>query len=151
MKTILTTFLLALMTTTVAIGQTGSPRDYDVIDKIYENYQDMQASYTSANNALFIQKNKPHAIHQITEFVKGKHIKDLHIYVNCKPGSMVFNSIGITPERVDEFSSEFTEWQKCINGHVIIHSEQVFSGDHGQKLKNKLQQASNLSFITASD
>jgi len=151
MKTIFSTFLLMIAVSYTANAQSGNPTDYYVVDKIYESFQEMQNSMKESENAMFIRQNTPNAIQQITSFIEEKSVENLHIYVSCKPGSMVFNSIAITPENIDVYSQDFVKWSDFISGEVIIHSEWAFYEDQGRALKDKLQKTTGLNFQVMSN
>ena len=75
-------------------------------------------------------------------------IQDLHIHVPTKPGAIVFSSIAITPETVDELPLDLADWTEVISGKVVIHSEVVFTGEEGLNLKQELESRTGLVFVS---
>ena len=75
-------------------------------------------------------------------------IEDLHIYVLTKPGAIVFNSIAVTPNNVNDLSADLKTWSKNVSNQVVIHSEVVFAGDEGILLKQSLEDITGLIFTT---
>jgi len=84
---------------------------------------------------------------QIAQAISNFQLEELHIYVNTKPGAMVFGSVAITMESVDVFAKDFSAWKQNVRQRVIIHSDVVFEGQQGEQLKQRLEAITGLEFI----
>ncbi|MDX2432641.1 MAG: DUF4347 domain-containing protein [Bacteroides sp.] len=125
-----------------------SLEDLIIIDESADNYTGLQAEFANQANVYFTDGNTPDALRQITDQLVDLRIRDLHIYVPTKPGAIVFASIALTWESVDELPLELTDWTGVISGKVVIHSEVVFTGDEGQILKQELESKTGLAFVS---
>lgn len=125
-----------------------SLEDLIIIDESADHYTELQAEFGNRANVYFTDGNTPDALRQITDQLVDLRIRDLHIYVPTKPGAIVFASIVITWESVDELPLELTDWTEVISGKVVIHSEAVFTGDEGQILKHELESKTGLAFVS---
>lgn len=142
----LTLFILLITTAGHLFSQSNS--DLIIIDEIADNYIELKAEFGNQANVYFTDGNTPDALRQITDQLVDLRIRDLHIYVPTKPGAIVFSSIAVTWESVDELPLELTDWSKFISGKVVIHSEVVFTGDEGQILKQQLESKTGLAFVS---
>lgn len=122
--------------------------DFIVIDEIADNITELQAEFNDQPNVLWTDRDSPDAIRQITDFIEGLQIENLHIYVPTKPGAIVFSSIAITPDDVADLAVELHAWSNAITKQVVIHSETVFTGEEGLLLKQRLEEATGLLFTT---
>jgi hypothetical protein len=125
-----------------------SNQDIILIDEISDDITGLLAEFGNQPNVYITDANTPDALAQITEELVNLRIRDLHIYVPTKPGAIVFSSIAITSENVDELPFGLTDWTKVISGKVVIHSDVVFTGEEGILLKQQLESKSGLVFIS---
>ena len=125
-----------------------SDKDLIIIDEIADDYTQLLAQYDNHPNVYVTDGNTPDALRQITEQLVNLRIEDLHIYVPTKPGAIVFSSIALTSENLEELPFDLTDWTKVISGKVVIHSDVVFTGEDGQLLKQQLEARTGLAFIS---
>jgi len=85
---------------------------------------------------------------QISNSLENLKIEDLHIYVLTKPGAIIFNSIDVTTDNVDDLSDDLKILNRYVTNQVVIHSTIVFSGDEGILLKQRLEEITGLVFTT---
>ncbi len=125
-----------------------SDQDLIIIDEIADNFTELLAEYDNHPNVYVTDGNTPDALRQITEQLVNLRIEDLHIFVPTKPGAIVFSSIALTSENLEELPFDLTDWTKVISGQVVIHSDVVFNGEDGQLLKQQLEARTGLTFIS---
>lgn len=125
-----------------------SNQDIIIIDEIADDITELLAEFGNQPNVYVTDANTPDALAQITEQLVNLRIRDLHIYVPTKPGAIVFSSIAITSENVDELPFDLTDWTRVISGKVVIHSDVVFTGEEGILLKQLLESKSGIVFIS---
>lgn len=120
--------------------------DFIVIDRIADNYAQLESEYSDQANVYWTDESSPNAIEQISNTASTLHIENLHIYAPTKPGAIVFNSIAITTHNLDELAEQLSEWSNLVTHQVVIHSEVVFAGDDGILLKQRLEEITGLVF-----
>ncbi len=141
-----TLFIILILTAGHLFSQ--SNQDIILIDEIADDITELLAEFGNQPNVYVTDANTPDALAQITEELVNLRIRDLHIYVPTKPGAIVFSSISITSENVDELPFDLTDWTKVISGKVVIHSDVVFTGEEGILLKQQLESKSGVAFIS---
>jgi hypothetical protein len=143
--------LMLIIHLVLAIGLNGLAQnintDFIVLDYSCPNGEQLKAQYKGQTNAIIVTASSVLAPGQITTALTGKKVNDLHIFVWSKPGSMVFTSIALTPENIQEYASVLETWKLHVTGKVIIHSSDVFTTERGSDLKSKLEQSTGLTFI----
>ncbi len=146
MKILKLTFITILMFTVVkTFSQSNSV--FIVIDEIADNVTQLKSEFSNYSNLYVTNGISPDAVKQISISMEELQIEDLHIYVLTKPGAMIFNSIAVTADNVDDWSVDLKSWSKNVTNKVVIHSEVVFSGDEGNLLKQRLEDITGLLFI----
>jgi len=147
MKLITRALLFFLLVVSVkAFTQTSN--NFIIIDEIADNVQVLEKQFEGHDNVYKTKGIETLAIGQISKAIKGKDIKNLEIYVATKPGAMVFSSAAITSQNVNQFSVELKEWKNAVSNNVIIYSDNVFSGENGMLLKQKIEEITGLVFTT---
>lgn len=140
------TLLSILISMTVqSFSQTDS--DLIIIDEIADDVEQLTARFSSHPNVFVTNAASTNAIEQITATMAGKQFKDMHIYALCKPGAIVFNSISLSSDKLIDFPYDLSPWSNKISGKVVIHSEDVFTGEAGILLKQRLETITGLEFI----
>jgi hypothetical protein len=140
--------LLIILTCSSGSLFSQSLEDIILIDEITDDITELLAEFGDLPNVYVIDGNTPDALRQIADELVNLRIQDLHIHVATKPGAIVFSSIAITPETVDELPLDLTDWTEVISGKVVIHSEVVFTGEQGQNLKQELESKTGLVFVS---
>jgi len=125
-----------------------SYKDFFVIDEIAENITELHSEFGNQHNVYWTDGTIVNAVEQISIAASGLQIENLHIYAPTKPGALVFNSIAITPDNVDEIAELLRTWSNVVTNQVVIHSEVVFTGDEGTLLKQRLEEITGLTFTT---
>jgi hypothetical protein len=123
-----------------------SDQDLIIIDEIADDITELLAEFGDQPNVYVTDGNTPDALRQITDQLVNLRIKDLHIHVPTKPGAIVFSSIALTSDNLEQLPFDLTDWTRVISGKVIIHSEVVFTGEEGQLLKQLLESRTGLVF-----
>ncbi len=119
-----------------------------IIDEIADDIAQLKSEFGNYSSLYVTDGISPNAVKQISNSIENLQIDDLHIYVLTKPGAIVFNSIAVTPNNVNDFSAELRGWGRNVTNQVIIHSEVVFTGDEGNLLKQRLEDITGLVFTT---
>ena len=127
--------LLVLSTKT---GQAQSASDFVLIEPTSADYEQLQQNYGANSRVYFNQPGKP-ALYVYGQMVPGDLVNNLFIYVPTAPGILKFASGEINAGNIDEFASDLSQLAKSVNGSLIIHSSDVFSGTSGLALKSKLE------------
>lgn len=122
-------------------------RDWVVIDEIADEIVQLNRQYEGRSNVFHIKGVEQSALLQVFNAIEDADVHDLHLYVPTKPGSIVFNTIALTPDNVDDFSDELSGWKTRMDGRVVIHSNVVFTGEEGDVLKRCLEKITGLEFI----
>jgi len=125
-----------------------SKSEFIIIDEIADNVEQLKSEFSDQSNVYVTDGIAPNALGQISNSVKTLQIEDLHIYVLTKPGAIVFNSIAITTNNLEEWSTDLEAWSGIVSDKVVIHSEVVFTGEEGTLLKQRLEDISGLVFTT---
>lgn len=126
-------------------------QDYPVfviIDEIAEDIDQLKSEFGHQPYAYFTSGFSPNALEQFTATAGTLEIEELHIYTATKPGAIVFNSIAITPNSLEEVTPALKKWSKVVTGKVIIHSEVVFAEEEGILLKQRLEEITGLIFTS---
>ena len=123
-----------------------SYKDFFVIDEIAENITELRSEFGHRPNVYWTDGTTVNAVEQISNAASGLQIENLHIYTPTKPGALVFSSIAITPDKVDEIAEILKAWSNVVTKQVVIHSDIVFTGDEGTLLKQRLEEITGLVF-----
>ena len=123
-------------------------QDLIIIDEIADDITELIEQYKDHPQVYVTDGNTPDALRQISDQLVNLRIENLHIFVPTKPGAIVFSSIALTPENLEELPFDLTDWTEVISGKVIIHSDVVFTGEQGQLLKQVLESRTGLEFIS---
>ena len=140
--------LLILLICTSGSMFSQSLEDIILIDEIADDITELLDEFGDLPNVYVIDGDTPDALRLITEQLVNLRIQDLHIHVPTKPGAIVFSSIAITPESVDELPLDLADWTEVISGKVVIHSQVVFTGEEGLNLKQELESRTGLVFVS---
>jgi hypothetical protein len=120
--------------------------EYIVIDEIADNYAELLEEFSGQANVYWIDGSDQSAIERISRAAEVVQIETLHIYVPTKPGAIVFSSVAITWNNVDELAEHLGNWGQMVTEQVVIHSDVVFSGEKGAILKQRLEEITGLVF-----
>jgi hypothetical protein len=143
---VLTLIAILLVPAVNAFAQSDS--DFIVIDEIADDITSLISEFGDQSNVFVTEGFSPNALVQIANSIVQLQIEDLHIYALTKPGAIVFNSIAVTPDNEDEWSSDLKDWGRNVTNKVVIHSEVVFTGEEGSLLKQRLETITGLVFTT---
>jgi hypothetical protein len=143
---VLTLIAILLIPAVNAFAQSDS--DFIVIDEIADDITSLISEFGDQSNVFVTEGFSPNALVQIANSIVQLQIEDLHIYALTKPGAIVFNSIAVTPDNEDEWSSDLKDWGRNVTNKVVIHSEVVFTGEEGSLLKQRLETITGLVFTT---
>lgn len=122
--------------------------EFIVIDEIAENYAELLEEFSGQANVYWIDGTDQNAVEQISLAAQVVQIGTLRIYVPTKPGAIVFSSVAITWNNVDELAEHLGNWGQMVTDQVVIHSDVVFSGEEGAILKQRLEEITGLVFTS---
>lgn len=125
-----------------------SNQEFIIIDEIADNAEQLISALGNQSNVYVTDGITPNALGQILKRTENLQIDDLHIYVLTKPGAIVFNSIALTLDNINDWSTDLEALSGIVTNKVIIHSEVVFTGDEGVLLKERLEDITGLLFTT---
>jgi len=138
--------LLTIFTFLMVVNITAQKSDFIVVDEIAGNIEQLKVQYDGQPNVYFTEGIEPMAPEQIAIALETQQVADLHIHVPTKPGAIVFNSIAITPGKVENLAEPLKKWGNHVSGQVFIHSNSVFTTGTGIELKQKLEEITGLFF-----
>jgi len=147
MKMSKTIFAIILLCPIVSLFS-QSYTDFIVIDEIADNMTELKAEFGNQPNVYWIDGTTVEAVAQISNAARGLQIENLHIYVPTKPGAIVFNSLAITSNNLDDLAEELKAWSNVVTKQVVIHSEVVFTEEEGALFKQRLEEITGLLFTT---
>ena len=102
-------FVLLLMCPFLhSFSQTFS--EFIVIDEIAENYAELLEEFSGQANVYWVDGTDQNAVEQISLAAQVIQIETLRIYVPTKPGAIVFSSVAITWNNVDELAEHLGNW-----------------------------------------
>jgi len=145
MKRLLLVVLIISISFFSAFAQ--SLNDFIIIDELDEGYPKIKKKYHE-NKQVYQINEESVALEQISKAIRQTEIDELHIYTQTKPGEIIFKNLSITPDNVGSFSSDLETWSLNVFKSVVIHSDDVFDGDEGQLLREKLEETAGLLFET---
>lgn len=140
--------LIIILLCTVFNAYSQSNSEFIIIDEIADNAEQLISEFSNQSNVYMTDGITPNALGQIHNSVENLQIDDLHIYVLTKPGAIVFNSIAITVDNINDWSADLKTLSGVVKNKVIIHSEVVFTGEEGVLLKERLEEITGLLFTT---
>lgn len=116
-----------------------------IVDRNTPEKTRVMKSLEDSNNVIAIESTKPGA-YIIGAMLENKTINDLHVYVETRPGVLVFDSGELNVHNIQDHASFLKTWGESIKGKVVIHSNKVFTGAEGIMLKKQLEQLTGLLF-----
>lgn len=142
--------LLSVLIISISIWSSfaQSENDFIIVDELEEGYPKIKQKYRENQQVYQILNEETVALEQISKAIRQSEIDELHIYTQTKPGEIIFKNISITPENVGSFSSDLETWSLTVFKSVVIHSDDVFDGDEGQLLRERLEETAGLLFET---
>jgi hypothetical protein len=143
-KLTLTTLLLCM----VVHVHSQSSHEFIIIDEIADNVEQLISAFGNQSNVYVTDGITPNALGQILKRTENLQIDVLHIYVLTKPGAIVFNSIALTADNMNDWSADLEALSGIVTNKIILHSEVVFTGEEGVLLKEHLEEITGLLFTT---
>lgn len=117
----------------------GQPVSLIVIDPLVEKEsRNIAAIYPGQKVVVLPDAGNP--LKYITSELKKSRYDEIHLYLLTKPGSIIFDEINIIPENIQYYSGDFSEWKSITKPElkIIIHSENLTSGDEGLFIVRKI-------------
>lgn len=111
-----------------------------------ENMKQVEARYMGKENTCFINESEVNAIEQITAAVSGHSFENLHIFVQSTANSLIFNSLVITPENIDQYKTSLLQWKKSFSGKVIIHCASPLAAESNSLIKRAFERITGMEF-----
>ena len=111
-----------------------------------ENMKQIEARYKGKENTCFINDSGVNAIEQITAAVSGRSYENLHIFVQNTANSLIFNSLVITSENIDQYKTTLVKWKKSFSGKVIIHCASPLSDYSNSAIKRAFERITGMEF-----
>jgi hypothetical protein len=112
-----------------------------------ENMKQIEARYTGKENTFFVNDSGSNAIEQITTAISGRAFENLHIFVQSTANSLIFNSLVITSENIDQFTTSLLKWKKSFSGKVIIHCASPLSDYSKSRIKQAFERITGMEFM----
>jgi hypothetical protein len=140
--------LITILLFTVVNAFTQAYSEFIIIDEIADNVEQLKSDFSSQSNVYVTDGIALNAIQQISTSIGELQIEELHIYVPTKPGAIVFNSIAITTNNMDDWLTDLEALSEKVTNQVVIHSDVVFTGEEGIELKERLEGLTGLVFTT---
>lgn len=138
--------LVSVLLITVAYAFPQSNSEFIIIDEIAENAEQLISELGNQSNVYVTEGISPNALVQISIASEDLQIDELYIYVLTKPGAIIFNSLSVTMNNLEDWSADLQALSRHVTNKVIIHSEVVFSEEEGILLKEKLEEITGLVF-----
>ncbi len=117
----------------------GQATSLIVIDPLVENVAGNIKS-TDPGQVVITLPDEGNPLKFIANKLKESQYDEIHLYVLTKPGSIIFDEINITSENIGDYSADFNEWRSFAKPEstILIHSENLISGQEGQSLIDKI-------------
>lgn len=144
MKAIVISTIIFFKVSLCLTAQIGT-HDMAIVDRNTPEKTRVMKSLEDSNNVIAIESTKPGA-YIIGAMLENKSINDLHVYVETRPGVLVFDSGELNVHNIQDNASFLKTWGESIKGKVFIHSNKVFTGAEGIMLKTQLEQLTGLLF-----
>lgn len=112
--------------------------DYVIVENGAPNQALLQEQFHNNPRVFFNESQKP-AMYVYDQMLQGKVIDNLHLYIQTRPGVLTHGGGEITSSTIDTFADVLSGWSSIVQGKIIIHSTDVFSGLEGTMLKSKLE------------
>jgi len=145
-KTIL--IVCIIMTAIFSSSAQSKSKNFTILDFNFQNFKEINSQFKDETNFYIVGDSKVLAPVQISSVLTNKQVDELHIYVPCKPGSIVFSNIALTPDNVEEYAFYLSQWAAHVTGKVVIQDSEVFTTQRGLELKIKLEKITGLNFTT---
>lgn len=136
--------MLVVLTATTGKAQTAS--DFVFVESTVSDYEQLHQQYAANSSVYFNQIGKP-ALYVYNQMMPARLVQDLFIYVPTSPGVLKFGSGNVTPNTIDDYADDLATLAEKVQGSIIIHSNDVFSGASGASFKAKLEALTGLPVI----
>lgn len=147
MKRIFIIFSILMSVVQSSNAQSSNSR-FTIIDYLNPQLKELTVQINDESSLYVVGNSQVLAPDQITSALTNKHVEELHIYVSCKPGSMVFMNTAITTDNIRSFATALSVWKNHISKRVVIHNLDVFQSGKGAELKSNLEQITGLNFAS---
>ena len=143
-KSILLTFSILFF----GLMQAQNTTEMVVLDEAEQSLEDHLVEFKSHQNFFVTNGIEKNAIKQILERIGDPPVDVLKIYVSTKPGAIVFSSIAINNENLENLESDLQALASKVNNSIEIYGElNLFEGEEGQRLKNRMESLMNVQLI----
>lgn len=126
---------LLLMFFSVLLSNAGicQNRELVIIDPLVNNYQTIINQLSRQADVVVIPVAKNPLVFITDELAKRKDISAVHLFVMCKPGSIVFDQLAITETNMADCMSEFAKWFSYMNQNteILIYGSELASSETG--------------------
>lgn len=136
--------LLLILAVKSAGAQTTN--DYVFIEPTAAEHEQLQEEYKGNSKVNFNMNMKP-ALYVYGQMMESRFVNNLFIYAASEPGILKFGSGNVSLNNIDDYANDLAQLSGNVNGSIIIHSTNVFSGASGELLKEKLEAHTGLPVI----
>lgn len=141
----LLTFIAFLLISAGIAAQTAE--DLVFIDDHNRDLELLKSRNAGKPNVFFSNVPQTPAVEEIGAALKSREVRNLHIHVETKPGSMIFANMALTLDTAHDYVDELSRWGQHVKGRVIVHSGVVFATHEGQAFQKKLEELTGLRFV----
>lgn len=140
-KTILFTFSILFF----GLNQAQNTTEMVVLDEANQSLEDHLEELKNHQNVFVTNGIEKNAIEQILERIGDPPVDILKIYVSTKPGAIVFSSLAINNENLENLESNLQDLASKVNSSIEFYGEMnLFEGEEGQRLKNRMESLMNI-------
>ncbi len=137
-RKVLICLIIPLLTISSAFGQ--SSRLFVIDPLVASEVGDI--SDATVTDKIIRLPDDDNPITLIANELKTGTYSEIHLYLLTKPGSLIFDELGILADNVAEYASLFAEWKKFLpsGAMIIIHSDTLTSSPDGSLIMDKLSE-----------
>lgn len=119
-----------------------------VLDEAEQSIEEHLNEFKNHQNLFVTNGIEKNAIEQILDRIGDPPVDVLKIYVSTKPGAIVFSSLAITNENLENLESNLKALASKVNSSIEFYGEMnLFEGEEGQRLKNRMESLMNVQLI----
>ena len=143
-KSVLFTFSILFF----GLMQAQNATELVVLDEAEQSLEEHLNEFKNHQNLFVTNGIEKNAIEQILDRIGDPPVDVLKIYVSTKPGAIVFSSLAITNENLENLESDLQVLASKVNSSIEFYGEMnLFEGEEGQRFKNRMESLMNVQLI----
>ena len=143
-KSVLFTFSILFF----GLMQAQNATELVVLDEAEQSLEEHLNEFKNHQNLFVTNGIEKNAIEQILDRIGDPPVDVLKIYVSTKPGAIVFSSLAITNENLENLESDLQVLASKVNSSIEFYGEMnLFEGEEGQRFKNRIESLMNVQLI----